>query len=37
MASMGGRARAQFEREFSPEINHRRLLEIYEEARHVQV
>lgn len=37
MASMGGRARARFEREFSPEINHRRLLEIYEEARHVQV
>jgi glycosyltransferase involved in cell wall biosynthesis len=35
MAAMGVRARAQYEREFSAEVNHRMLLNIYQEAIHV--
>ncbi len=32
MAAMGRNARAQYEAEFSPEVNYQRLMEIYEEA-----
>jgi glycosyltransferase involved in cell wall biosynthesis len=32
MAAMGRNAREQFEAEFSPEVNYRRLMEIYDEA-----
>lgn len=33
MRAMGRRARARYEAEFTPEVNHRQLLAIYEEAR----
>lgn len=33
MAAMGRRARMQYETEFTPEVNYRRLIEIYGEAR----
>jgi glycosyltransferase involved in cell wall biosynthesis len=32
MAQMGAAARAQYEAEFSPEVNYRRLMEIYEDV-----
>jgi len=32
MAAMGRNARAQYEAEFSPQVNYRRLMEIYDEA-----